>query len=103
MDSYAAMFHVERCDSVTAAAPAATGRSRRYLRCNYLKLHASWLASVLYRVHRKMSHLTNIATRQANTRIKDAVFAAFVALGAIVSITTISTVAHAASTHVVGR
>jgi hypothetical protein len=50
-----------------------------------------------------MSHLTNIAIRQRNTRIRDAVFAAFVALAAIVSITTLSTVAHAASTHVVSR
>lgn len=50
-----------------------------------------------------MSHLTAIATRQRNTRIRDAVFAAFVAFAAIVSITTLSTVAHAASTHVVSR
>jgi hypothetical protein len=50
-----------------------------------------------------MSHLTSIANRQRNTRIRDAVFAIFVALGAVVSITTLSTAAHAASTHVVSR
>ena len=50
-----------------------------------------------------MSHLDNIATRQRNSRLRDAVFAVFVALGAIVSIGTMSTVAHAASTHLVGR
>jgi hypothetical protein len=46
-----------------------------------------------------MNHLTNIAIRQRNSRVRDAIFAAFVALGTIVSITTITTVADAASTH----
>ena len=46
-----------------------------------------------------MNHLNNIAIRQRNSRIRDAIFAAFVTLGAVVSITTISTVADAASTH----
>ena len=46
-----------------------------------------------------MNHLNSIATRQRNSRVRDAIFAAFVTLGAIVSITTISTVADAASTH----
>ena len=46
-----------------------------------------------------MNHLNNIAIRQRNSRIRDAIFAAFVTLGAIVSITTISTAADAASTH----
>lgn len=50
-----------------------------------------------------MSHLTSITSRQRNTRIRDAVFAAFVALGAIISITTLSTAAHTASTHVGNR
>ena len=50
-----------------------------------------------------MNHLDNIAIRQRNTRIRDAIFALFVALGAIVSVTTISTVANAASTHVMSR
>ncbi len=50
-----------------------------------------------------MKHLDNIAIRQRKSRVRDAVFAAFVALGAIVSISTMSTVAHAASTHVAGR
>lgn len=39
-----------------------------------------------------MNHLTSITNRQRNSRIRDAVFAAFVALGAIVSVTTLSTV-----------
>jgi hypothetical protein len=50
-----------------------------------------------------MSHLTDIEVRQKKSRITDAIFAAFVALGAVVSITTISAVAQAASSHVVGR
>jgi hypothetical protein len=50
-----------------------------------------------------MSRLTNIAIRQQNTRIRDAIFAVFIALGTIVSFTTISTVAQAASTHAVSR
>jgi hypothetical protein len=63
-----------------------------------------YLARVLYEdAHNKMNHLTSIANRQRNTRIRDAVFAAFVVFGAIVSITTLSTVAHAASTHAVSR
>lgn len=50
-----------------------------------------------------MNHLENIAIRQRNTRLRDAIFAAFLALGAIVSVSTMSTVAHAASTHVASR
>ncbi len=50
-----------------------------------------------------MNHLDNIAIRQRKSRVRDAVFAAFVALGAIVSISTMSTVANAASTHVASR
>jgi len=50
-----------------------------------------------------MGHLDNIAIRQRSSRIRDAIFAAFVALGAVVSISTVSTVAQAASTHVVSR
>jgi hypothetical protein len=50
-----------------------------------------------------MSHLDNIAIRQRNTRIRDAIFAAFVALGAIVSVTSVTTAVHAASTHVAAR
>lgn len=44
------------------------------------------------------TRLQNIATRQAKTRARDLVFAAFVALAAVVSITTISTAADAAQT-----
>jgi hypothetical protein len=50
-----------------------------------------------------MKHLDNIAIRQRSSRIRDAIFAAFVALGAVVSISTMSTVANAASTHVASR
>lgn len=50
-----------------------------------------------------MNHLDNIAVRQRKSRVRDAIFAAFVALGAIVSISTMSTVANAASTHVASR
>ena len=50
-----------------------------------------------------MTHLDSIATRQRSSRIRDAIFAAFVALGVIVSISTVSTVASAASTHVASR
>jgi len=50
-----------------------------------------------------MNHLANIAIRQRKTRLRDAIFAAFVALGAIVSVTAISTAANAASTHIVNR
>jgi len=44
------------------------------------------------------NRLQNIVTRQAKTRARDALFAAFVALAAVVGITTVNTAAHAAST-----
>jgi hypothetical protein len=50
-----------------------------------------------------MNRLDNIAIRQRNTRLRDGIFAAFLALGAVVSFSTMSTVAHAASTHVASR
>ena len=50
-----------------------------------------------------MNHLDNIAIRQRKSRVRDVIFAAFVALGAIVSISTVSTVADAASTHLASR
>jgi len=37
-----------------------------------------------------MSHLDNIATRQRKGLVRDALFAAFIALAAIVSITTVT-------------
>jgi hypothetical protein len=46
-----------------------------------------------------MNHLNDIAVRQRNTRVRDAIFAAFVALGMLVSVTTIATAAQAASRH----
>jgi hypothetical protein len=52
---------------------------------------------------RPINHLDNIAIRQRKSRVRDAIFAAFVALGAIVSIGVMSTVAHAASTHLTSR
>jgi hypothetical protein len=50
-----------------------------------------------------MKHLDHIALRQRQSRLRDAIFAAFVALGAVVSISTMSTVASAASTHIASR
>ncbi|HEX8114876.1 MAG TPA: hypothetical protein VF516_44400 [Kofleriaceae bacterium] len=50
-----------------------------------------------------MNHLDNIAIRQRKSRVRDVVFAAFVALGALVSLGTVSTVANAASTHIASR
>jgi hypothetical protein len=50
-----------------------------------------------------MTHLDNIAIRQRGSRVRDAIFAAFVAMAAVVSIGTVSTVARAASIHVVAR
>jgi len=50
-----------------------------------------------------MNHLNNIAIRQRQSRLRDAVFAGFVALAAIVSITTVSSIAQTASTHVVAK
>ena len=50
------------------------------------------------------NRLETIATRQQGTRLRDAFFAACVALAAAVSITTVSTASHAASTsHVAQR
>jgi hypothetical protein len=44
------------------------------------------------------TRLENIATRQSKTRLRDAFFAACVALAAAISITTVSTASHVAST-----
>ena len=44
-----------------------------------------------------MTRLDNIVTRGKQTRARDLVFAAFLALAAIVSVTTISTAAQAAN------
>jgi hypothetical protein len=46
-----------------------------------------------------MNHLNDIAARQRTTRARDAIFAAFVALGMLLSVTTVSTAAKAASRH----
>ena len=50
-----------------------------------------------------MNHLANISLRQRNSRVRDAIFAALVALATVVSVTTMSTVASAASTHLAAR
>ena len=50
-----------------------------------------------------MNRLDNIATRQSKTRLRDAFFAACVALAAAVSIVTVSTASHAASTSEVAQ
>ena len=44
------------------------------------------------------TRLANIATRQSKNRVRDAFFAACVALAAAVSISTVNTASHAAST-----
>lgn len=49
------------------------------------------------------TRLENIATRQSKTRLRDAFFAACVALAAAVSIVTVSTASHAASTSEVAK
>jgi hypothetical protein len=49
------------------------------------------------------SHLQTIVTRQRSSRVRDAVFACFVALAAVISVSTVGTAAHAASTHVAQR
>jgi hypothetical protein len=50
-----------------------------------------------------MSRLDTIATRQRSSRVRDLMFACFVALAAVVSISSINTAADAASTQVVSR
>lgn len=45
-----------------------------------------------------MNHLNSIVIRHRNSGLRDAIFAAFVALGTIVSVTTISTAASVANT-----
>jgi hypothetical protein len=47
-----------------------------------------------------MTRLSNIATRQRTTRVRDALFALCVACAAVVSVTAISTACHAATTTV---
>jgi len=49
------------------------------------------------------NHLQTIVTRQRSSRVRDAIFAGFVALAAVISVTTVTTAAHAASSRVVGR
>jgi hypothetical protein len=43
------------------------------------------------------NRLQTIATRQRSTRLRDMVFAAFVALAATIAVTSVSTAAHAAA------
>jgi hypothetical protein len=50
-----------------------------------------------------MNHLNNIAIRQRSSRLRDAIFAGFVALGTIVSVMTITTAANVAATHVASK
>lgn len=77
-----------------------------FLVSNYLELLGPHMVSLLYRELPReldMNHLANITIRQRNSRVRDAVFAAFVALGAIVSVMTLSTVASAAPTHLIEK
>lgn len=46
-----------------------------------------------------MKHLDSIAIRQRSSRVRDAIFAGFVALGVLLSVTSVSTAVQAASTH----
>jgi hypothetical protein len=50
-----------------------------------------------------MNRLETIATAQKQTRIRDAIFACFVALAAVIAVTTVSTAANGASTQIVQR
>ena len=50
-----------------------------------------------------MTRLAGIAAAQKQTRIRDAVFACFVALAAVIAVTSVSTAADGASTHLVQR
>jgi hypothetical protein len=49
------------------------------------------------------NRLANIDNRNKSSRVRDALFAAFVALAAVISVASISTAADAASTHVASR
>ncbi|MDQ3366854.1 MAG: hypothetical protein M3680_15635 [Myxococcota bacterium] len=49
------------------------------------------------------TRLQTIATRQAKTRVRDALFTAFIALATVISISSIGTAAHAASTQIISR
>jgi hypothetical protein len=51
----------------------------------------------------KMTHLDNIATRQRKSLVRDALFAALVAVAAIVSISTVGQAVHASSALVAHR
>ena len=49
------------------------------------------------------NRLATIASAQKKTRVRDAIFAAFVVLGAAIAVTSVSAVASSASTHVAQR
>jgi hypothetical protein len=49
------------------------------------------------------NRLQTIATRQASTRARDLLFAAFVALAAVIGVAGVGTAANAASTQIVSR
>jgi hypothetical protein len=51
----------------------------------------------------KTNRLDNIATRQRQSRARDVLFAAFVALATLVSLSSVAVAADAASTHVAAR
>jgi hypothetical protein len=50
-----------------------------------------------------MNRLETIANAQKKTRVRDAIFACFVALAAIVTVTTVTTATSTANTHVAQR
>ena len=49
------------------------------------------------------NRLSTIAVRQHQSRLRDAMFATFIALAAVVSVSSVGTAIHAASSHVVQR
>ncbi len=49
------------------------------------------------------TRLQTIVTRQRSTRVRDAMFACFVALAAVISVSSVATAANAASTQVSHR
>lgn len=49
------------------------------------------------------TRLATIATAQKKTRVRDALFAAVVALAAAISVSSVATAANAANTHVTQR
>jgi hypothetical protein len=68
------------------------------------KLNERWFAATPPQKEPTMTtRLADIATRQRNTRIRDAVFTCVVALATLLGTTAVGTAADAASTHHLAR